>query len=61
MNESHKLLAQASLTRQMNQQKNLLIETDRACVMKDAYPKAQYHFLVVAKEDIPNVTAVSAM
>lgn len=58
---SNKLLAQSSLTRQMEKQKKLLIETDRACVMKDVYPKAQYHFLVVAKEDIPNVTAVSGM
>lgn len=58
---SNKLLAQSSLTRQMEKQKKLLIETDRACVMKDFYPKAQYHFLVVAKEDIPNVTAVSGM
>lgn len=35
-----------------------LIETDRAVVIKDAYPKAQCHFIVVSKEDIPNVTAV---
>lgn len=58
---SKKLLAQASLTHQMEKKQNLLIETDQACVMKDAYPKAQYHFLVVAKEDIPNVTAVGRM
>ncbi|EDW14834.2 aprataxin-like protein [Drosophila mojavensis] len=36
-----------------------LIETDRAVVIKDAYPKAQCHFIVVSKEDIPNVTALT--
>ncbi|XP_064550976.1 aprataxin-like protein [Drosophila montana] len=48
-----------NLTYQMQQGKGQLIETDLALVMKDAYPKAQYHFLVVPKEDIPNVCALT--
>lgn len=54
-------MAENRLRCQMGEKRDLLIETDRATVMKDIYPKAQYHFLVVAKEDITNVTAVSAM
>ncbi|KAH8406667.1 hypothetical protein KR222_002338 [Zaprionus bogoriensis] len=53
------LFAKASLVRQVGDQKDLLIETDRAAVMKDTYPKAQYHFLVVSKEAIANVTALT--
>lgn len=51
--------ARDSLTCQMQQGKGQLIETDLATVMKDVYPKAQYHFLVVPKEDISNICAVS--
>lgn len=61
MNSRQKTFAQTNLSRQIDKKKDLLIETDRAIVMKDAYPKAQYHFLVVAREDIPNVTAVSCI
>ncbi|KAM8704249.1 hypothetical protein ACLKA7_008793 [Drosophila subpalustris] len=43
----------------MDKQENFLIESEQAAVMKDAYPKAQYHFLVVAKENIDNVTALT--
>ncbi|EDW68113.2 uncharacterized protein Dvir_GJ22722 [Drosophila virilis] len=51
--------ARDNLTYQMQQGKAQLIETDLATVMKDAYPKAQYHFLVVPKEDISNVCALT--
>ncbi|XP_032597732.1 aprataxin-like protein [Drosophila grimshawi] len=52
--------AKCSLTRILQKKRECLIETELAAVMKDAYPKAQYHFLVVPKEDISNVTAMTA-
>lgn len=61
MESKQKTFAQSDLRRQIDKKKDLLIETDLAIVMKDAYPKAQYHFLVVAREDIPNVAAVSCI
>lgn len=51
-------LAKNHLTQRAKTEEHL-IETDQAVVIKDAYPKAQYHFIVVSKEDIPNVSAVS--
>ncbi|XP_003736934.2 aprataxin-like protein [Drosophila pseudoobscura] len=39
---------------------HILIESDRAVVVKADYPKAQYHFRVVAKEDIEDVTKLTS-
>ncbi|XP_034488475.1 aprataxin-like protein [Drosophila innubila] len=52
-------LARSSLTRELDKKHDFLIETDQAAVIKDSYPKAQYHFLVVAKENIDKVTALT--
>ncbi|XP_046865676.1 aprataxin-like protein isoform X1 [Drosophila willistoni] len=48
-----------NLLRQVHEEKNILIKNDHAWVVNDAYPKAQYHFLVVSKEDIENVTKLT--
>lgn len=36
-----------------------IISNDIAVVIKDRYPKAKYHFLVLPKEDIDNLFEVS--
>ncbi|XP_030374846.1 aprataxin-like protein [Scaptodrosophila lebanonensis] len=47
------------LVRDLLEGKHIIMETDRAAVMKSVKPKAQYHFLVLPKEDIANVTALT--
>lgn len=37
----------------------LIISNDIAVVIKDRYPKAKYHFLVLPHEDIDNLFEVS--
>lgn len=46
------------LQRKLNDKRNFLIESDRAVVMKADYPKSQYHFRVVAKEEFRDITQV---
>ncbi|XP_041450910.1 aprataxin-like protein [Drosophila obscura] len=48
------------LKKKISNKEHLLIESDRAVVVKADYPKAQYHFRVVAKEDIADVTKLSS-
>ncbi|XP_051862736.1 aprataxin-like protein [Drosophila albomicans] len=53
----HISVARHALVKRLENNKDtILIESDRAAVMKDRYPKAQYHFLIVCKEDIANVS-----
>jgi len=48
------------LTRKMETGEDVVIQTDRAAVLRNVtVPKAQYHFIVMPKEDIKSVTAVS--
>lgn len=48
------------LTRLMESGEEVVLETDMAAVLRNtANPKAEYHFLVLPKADIINVTAVS--
>lgn len=35
-----------------------VMEDDKVVVIKDKYPKARYHFLVIPKEDIPQIRNV---
>ncbi|XP_064549832.1 aprataxin-like protein isoform X2 [Drosophila montana] len=47
------------LTRKMEAGKDVVIQTDRAAVLRNVdCPKAEYHFVVLPKEDIANVTAL---
>lgn len=48
------------LTRLMEAGEDVVLQTDMAAVLRNsANPKAEYHFLVLPKVDIINVTAVS--
>lgn len=48
------------LTRLMESGEEVVLQTDMAAVLRNtANPKAEYHFLVLPKVDIINVTAVS--
>lgn len=48
------------LTRKMEAGEDVVLETEMAAVMcNTANPKAEYHYLVLPKVDIINVTAVS--
>lgn len=46
------------LSRKLKDKKNFIIESDRAVVIKADFPKSQYHFRVVAKEELRDVTQV---
>ncbi|KAH8256343.1 hypothetical protein KR032_001627, partial [Drosophila birchii] len=46
------------LKRKLKDKRNFLIETDQAVVIKNDFPKSQYHFRVVAKEEIRDITEV---
>ncbi|XP_034664145.1 aprataxin-like protein [Drosophila subobscura] len=48
------------LKKKINDKEHILIESDQAVVVKADYPKAQYHFRVVAKADIADVTKLTA-
>ncbi|XP_034132551.1 aprataxin-like protein [Drosophila guanche] len=48
------------LKKKINDKKHILIQSDQAVVVKADYPKAQYHFRVVAKADIADVTKLTA-
>ncbi|XP_068249699.1 aprataxin-like [Palaemon carinicauda] len=38
---------------------NLLVESDeRIVIIKDKYPKARYHFLVIPKLNVPNLKSL---
>lgn len=47
------------LQRKLNDKRNFLIESDRAVVIKADYPKSQYHFRVVAKEEFRDITQLT--
>ncbi|EDW49470.1 GM26841 [Drosophila sechellia] len=47
------------LKRKLNDKRNFLIESDRAVVIKADYPKSQYHFRVVAKEEFRDITQLT--
>ncbi|XP_034485954.1 aprataxin-like protein [Drosophila innubila] len=48
------------LTRKMEAGEDVVIQTDKAAVLRNVIlPKAQYHFVVLPKEDIANVTALT--
>ncbi|KAH8374846.1 hypothetical protein KR200_007415 [Drosophila serrata] len=47
------------LKRKLKDKRNFLIETDRAVVIKADFPKSQYHFRVVAKEEIRDITQLT--
>lgn len=48
------------LTRKMEAGEDVVIQTDKAAVLRNVtFPKAKYHFVILPKEDIANVTAVS--
>ncbi|KRF83680.1 uncharacterized protein Dvir_GJ22723, isoform B [Drosophila virilis] len=47
------------LTRKMEAGKDVVIQTDRAAVLRNVdCPKAEYHFVIFPREDIKNVTAL---
>lgn len=47
------------LTRKLNAGEDVVIQSDRAAVLRNVTcPKAQYHFVVLPKEEIANVLAV---
>nr|XP_017036059.1 aprataxin-like protein isoform X1 [Drosophila kikkawai] len=47
------------LKRKLKDKRNFLIETDRAVVIKADFPKSQYHFRVVAKEELRDITQLT--
>ncbi|KAI8045962.1 hypothetical protein M5D96_002153 [Drosophila gunungcola] len=47
------------LKRKLKDKRNFLIESDRAVVIKADYPKSQYHFRVVAKEELRDITQLN--
>lgn len=48
------------LTRKLESGEDVVIQTDRAAVLRNVtYPKAKYHFIVLPKEQIENVTALT--
>lgn len=58
-NENDVEYKRSELTRRLNAGENVIIQSDRAAVLQNvANPKAQYHFVVLPKEDIENVIAV---
>lgn len=36
-----------------------LMETENAVIIRDRFPKAMYHFLVLPKADVPSIFVVS--
>lgn len=58
-NENDVEYKRSELTRRLNAGENVIIQSDRAAVLQNvANPKAQYHFVVLPKEDIENVIAL---
>lgn len=58
--EEDKEYERGRLTRLMETGEDVVLQTDMAAVLRNsANPKAEYHFLVLPKVDIINVTAVS--
>ncbi|KAH8344441.1 hypothetical protein KR084_011821 [Drosophila pseudotakahashii] len=47
------------LKRKLNDKRNFLIESDLAVVIKADFPKSQYHFRVVAKEELGEITKLT--
>ncbi|KAH8326599.1 hypothetical protein KR067_010706 [Drosophila pandora] len=47
------------LSRKLKDKRNFIIESDRAVVIKADFPKSQYHFRVVAKEELRDVTQLN--
>ncbi|CAG9860228.1 unnamed protein product [Phyllotreta striolata] len=43
----------------MKDPKNIVKSDDLVTVIKDAYPKAEFHYLVIPKEDISNLKALN--
>ncbi|KAH8369287.1 hypothetical protein KR009_007026 [Drosophila setifemur] len=48
------------LTRKLKDKRNFLIESDLAVVIKADFPKAQFHFRVVAKDENRDLTQLTA-
>lgn len=46
------------LKQTLQNQDNIIFETDHVSVIKDKYPKAQYHFLVIAKGDVSSIKSL---
>lgn len=46
------------LKQALQNQDNIIFETDHVSVIKDKYPKAKYHFLVIAKGDISSIKSL---
>ncbi|XP_017060822.1 aprataxin-like protein [Drosophila ficusphila] len=59
MEKDEKAFFRDELKRKLNDKRNFLIETDRAVVIKADFPKSQYHFRVVAKEELGDVTKIT--
>ncbi|KRK02844.1 uncharacterized protein Dyak_GE28076 [Drosophila yakuba] len=47
------------LKRKLSDKRNFLIESDRAVVIKADFPKSQYHFRVVAKDEFRDITKLT--
>lgn len=47
-----------SLLNTMKNPNNWIISSKEAIVMEDKFPKAKYHFLVLPRENIPNIFQV---
>uniref|UniRef100_B3P0B5 GG23295 n=2 Tax=Drosophila erecta TaxID=7220 RepID=B3P0B5_DROER len=47
------------LKRKLSDSRNFLIESDRAVVIKADFPKSQYHFRVVAKDELRDITQLT--
>lgn len=58
MEKDEKAYFRDELQRKLKDKRNFLIETDRAVVIKADFPKSQYHFRVVAKEELRDITQV---
>ncbi|XP_032674511.1 aprataxin isoform X2 [Odontomachus brunneus] len=45
----------AGLLKSMEDPESKVTEDDKTVIIKDKYPKAQFHFLVLPREDIPSI------
>lgn len=48
-----------ALQYEMKDPEKIIESDDKIVIIKDAYPKAKYHFLILPKEDIKNLNAVT--